>query len=104
LQHCANCHMERGQGLAKLMPPLARADYLQALSLEDLSCIIRYGQKGPIVVNGTEYDRYMPGNDQMTMVELHALVNYVRTEWGGASAKISYDQLTQALGGCEEVD
>ncbi|MEL7343076.1 MAG: cytochrome c [Bacteroidota bacterium] len=101
LQHCANCHMEQGQGLAKLMPPLAKADYLQNLSVEDLSCIIRYGQKGPIVVNGVEYDRYMPGNDQMTAVELHALVNYVRMEWGGAEEKISFDQLNEALGACE---
>ncbi|MEM6346731.1 MAG: cytochrome c [Bacteroidota bacterium] len=101
LQHCSNCHMERGQGLRGLVPPLAKADYLQNLSLSELTCIIRYGQTDTIRVNGRVYERPMPGNELLTAVELSALVNFVRMEWGGATQKESHQSIIDTLEKCE---
>ena len=53
---CANCHMETGEGLRGLIPPLAKSDYLAA-HRADLACLIRNGQRGKIVVNGVEYNQ-----------------------------------------------
>ncbi|MFK7925031.1 MAG: cytochrome c [Bacteroidia bacterium] len=103
LQQCANCHMEQGQGLARLIPPLANADYLKSLSVEELSCIIRYGQKDTIAVNGVTYDRPMPANDLMTEVELTALVNYLRLEWGDATEKLGHSIVINALANCDSL-
>ncbi len=102
LQHCSNCHMERGQGLRGLVPPLANADYLQGLSLGELSCIIRYGQNDTITVNGREYDRPMPENELITEVELSALVNFIRMEWGGAKQKESHQEIIATLKDCQK--
>lgn len=102
LQHCSNCHMEQGQGLARIVPPLANADYLQSLSLSELGCIIRYGQSDTIVVNGKTYDRPMPANELLTEVELSALVNYIRLEWGSALNKELHETIIESLKECEE--
>lgn len=101
LQQCANCHMERGQGLARLIPPLANADYLKSLSVSELTCLIRFGQNDTITVNGVIYDRPMPANELITEVELTALVNYLRLEWGNATLKLSHPAVMSALESCE---
>lgn len=93
--------MDQGQGLARLIPPLADADYLEALTVEQLACIIRYGQSDTILVNGIVFDRPMPANELITEVELSALVNYLRLEWGGASQKVSHQAVITALENCE---
>ena len=93
--------MEQGQGLARLIPPLANTDYLESLDVLELICLIRYGQNDTITVNGVIYDRPMPANELITEVELTALVNYLRLEWGGANEKLAHPVVMDALRNCE---
>ena len=67
--------MDEGNGLGQLIPPLANSDYL----LEDLARavrIIKFGQKGPIEVNGKSYNQPMPANPQLTNQEIQMLLAY----------------------------
>ena len=86
-QHCASCHGEQGQGLGQLIPPLAGADYLAAHAGE-LPCLIRYGLRGPIVVNGVGYNNWMLGvqdtvaHKKLSPAQLTNLLNYVESHWG----------------------
>jgi mono/diheme cytochrome c family protein len=80
LQHCENCHMENGEGLGELYPPLNRSDYL-VHNREDLPCIIRNGLKGEIIVNSLTYDLEMPGISHLSDTEINNLLNYIFSAW-----------------------
>jgi len=99
LAHCANCHMEDGTGLAKLIPPLANADYLK-LNQERIPCIIRNGQEGLITVNGVDYDQIMPG-EKYTEIQINNMINYINTAWGNDIPTVTITQTKDRLGKCE---
>lgn len=83
-RYCQNCHMQDGNGLGQLIPPLAKADYL----LNDpgrAARIIKYGQKGPIEVNGRTYNQPMPANPNLTNQEIQMLLTYIGNAWGNQS-------------------
>ncbi len=101
VQHCAHCHMEDGQGLKKLIPPLAGADYLASMRMEDLACMIRYGVRDSMQVNGIWFDQAMPGNLLLTEVEITSLVNFLRENWvEPPQVPIDFSQVQQALADC----
>ncbi len=97
--HCANCHMEQGQGLAKLIPPLANADYLITYR-EQIPCIIRNGMQGEIVVNGTTYNHPMPGNDILTETEIYHIIDYINHSWENDIEEIPGDSIDDYLKKC----
>jgi len=85
--HCASCHGEQGQGIGQLVPPLAAADYL-ARHADKLPCIIRHGLRGPIVVNGKDYNLQMLAVQDTTThrdlspAQVTNLLNFVESSWG----------------------
>tara|TARA_Y100000588_G_C14228344_1_gene914137 strand:- start:1460 stop:1897 length:438 start_codon:yes stop_codon:yes gene_type:complete len=95
-QYCNNCHMDNGEGLGRLIPPLAKSDYL----MEDLgraAKIMKYGQKGPIAVNGTEYNQPMPANPQLTPLEILQILAYVSNTWGNEADIMTLPEVQDAL-------
>ncbi|MFY0593494.1 c-type cytochrome [Roseivirga sp.] len=95
-RYCINCHMEDGQGLGKLIPPLKDADYLLNNILAT-SRIIKYGMKGPILVNGQEYNQPMPGNPSLTPFEILELQVYISNAWGNESKVLSLKEVEDYL-------
>lgn len=87
VQHCSGCHGEQGEGLGQLIPPLAGSDYL-ARHPSQLACIVRYGLKGPIVVNGVGYNQLMLGVQDTTThrdlspAQVTNLLNFIEGHWG----------------------
>lgn len=80
-KHCANCHMEEGEGLRNLIPPLAGSDYLR----DNPGAVVhsmRYGMEGPIIVNGTTYSEPMPGNPELSEFQIVNIMNYINQAWG----------------------
>jgi mono/diheme cytochrome c family protein len=98
--HCSSCHMEQGQGLAQLIPPISQSDWI-AKNNEKLACVIRYGQQGEVLVNGTAYNQPMPANLKLTDVEIHNLINYIVRNFGNKSPKRSLEQVQQDLNNCK---
>ncbi|GAB4031114.1 c-type cytochrome [Spirosoma jeollabukense] len=96
--NCANCHQNKGEGLAALYPPLAGSDYLA--NKNSVICLIRYGQKGAIVVNGKPYNRPMPAQPQLSDLEVAELVTYIYNEWGGEKKLIGVKEVTPILDTC----
>ncbi len=90
-QHCANCHMEEGEGLRKLIPPLAGADYLRDNPREVVRGI-RYGMNQPIEVNGVAFHEPMPGNDELSEFQIVNIVNYINQAWGNDYGRITVAQ------------
>lgn len=101
--HCASCHGEQGEGLRRLMPPLAGSDYL-ARHRDELPCLIRKGQQGRIVVNGVTYDQVMPAHDDLTDSQITNILNFVHTAWGNQGAKHTISEVSQLLEACDGSD
>ncbi len=98
--HCANCHMDGGEGLGALIPPLKGSDYLSA-NRERLSCMIRYGLKDTIVVNGKIYAEQMLGNDKLNDIQIANVVNFVLQSWGNDQPPMTFEEVTTALKDCK---
>jgi mono/diheme cytochrome c family protein len=77
---CLSCHMEKGEGLEAVYPPLAKADYLMADKKRSILQVL-YGVSGEIKVNGVVYNGEMPGFD-LSNEEVSDVLNYIRNSWG----------------------
>ena len=99
--HCAGCHGEQGQGLGRLIPPLAGADYLEKHRYE-LPCLLRHGMNYPIVVNGVAYQQVMPG-DSLTPAKITNLLNYVENSWGNQHTRRTITETGELLRACPKV-
>ena len=91
---CIQCHMAVGEGVPGVFPPLAQADYL--LSNREASIqAVKYGQQGPIVVNGVSYNSVMPppylDNDEIADV-----LNYILNSWGNTGEYVSPEEVALA--------
>ncbi len=103
---CAGCHGDAGQGLGRLIPPLAGADYL-ALHRAELPCLLRRGVHGPMTVNGVLYNQVMPAarvNDkQLSPARLTNLLNYIENNWGNHAAPRTIQEVERQLTACPTV-
>ncbi|MBD2755397.1 c-type cytochrome [Spirosoma validum] len=98
--NCANCHQNKGEGLAALYPPIAKSDFLADKNA--VICLIRYGQQGPIVVNGKPYNRPMPPQPQLSDLEVAELVTYIYNEWSNETKVTGVKQITPILEKCKK--
>ncbi|MGW8122750.1 c-type cytochrome [Roseivirga echinicomitans] len=93
---CQSCHMENGEGFKKLIPPLAKADYLE-IYREDLPRTIKYGLSGPITVNGVLYNQPMPANPKLTDVEVAQILTYIGNTWGNAMGSFTTEEVINSI-------
>lgn len=98
--YCANCHMSDGSGLESLIPPLAGADFLSR-QRGQLPCIIRYGMKGEITVNGKTYNQEMTGIPELTDFEIANIINYIARSWNNQETYLTIREVQSALEKCE---
>ncbi|MBO0949097.1 c-type cytochrome [Fibrella forsythiae] len=98
-RNCANCHQADGAGLAGLYPPLANSDYL-AKNKQAVICSIRYGQQGPIVVNGKTYNRIMPPQLQLSALEVAEITTYIYSQWGNDKRLVTGKEAERLLEKC----
>lgn len=96
LNYCSNCHQEDGSGLKRLIPPLRESDYLLA-DVSRTVRIIHHGIKGEMTVNGVEYNQPMPGNPQLTPLEIAQISTYIYNVWGHQKGIISSKQVNEVL-------
>ncbi|MCB9356168.1 MAG: cytochrome c [Saprospiraceae bacterium] len=96
---CANCHMDQGEGLRGLIPPLRNADYLH-LHREKLPCVLKYGLTDTISVNGQTYTEQMPGVPTLTEIQITNILNYINNSWGNQNAPYSLEDTRRMLEKC----
>ena len=83
---CITCHMEQGEGLEGVYPPVAKSDYLMADKKRSIEQVL-YGLTGEIKVNGIAYDGVMTGYD-LTDQEVSDVLNYIRNSFGNKGAAV----------------
>ena len=80
---CVTCHLPDGTGVEGVYPPLAQSDYLMSKRVASIRGV-KFGQRGPIVVNGVTYDNTMMPmglEDQ----EIADVMNYIRNSLGNTT-------------------
>lgn len=92
--YCMSCHMEQGEGLEGVYPPLAKSDYLMADKKRSIQQVL-YGVSGPIKVNGKTYDTEMLGID-LSDQETSDVLNYIRNSFGNKGAAIPPAEIKSA--------
>ena len=98
--YCQNCHMENGEGLKGLIPPLAKADYL-IKHRSELPCFFRKGLQGNIEVNGVTYgQQQMPANDKFSDFEITNIFNFIDHSWGNNNKLWTVDEVREGLKQC----
>jgi len=101
--YCANCHQPDGQGLARLYPPLRNSDYLKA-NKSKVICGIKFGQKGPITVNGIGFNQIMPPVPNITDLEIAEIATYIYTEFADTTQIITMNEVRAMLDQCAAND
>lgn len=101
--HCSSCHGEQGQGLRRLIPPVAASDYV-AQNRAGLPCLIRRGMKGDMVVNGIHYNQVMAGHEDLTDSQITNLLNFVQRSWGNQNEPYTVREVSELLAPCHGSD
>ena len=78
--HCQNCHMENGEGMEGVNPPLAKTTYLKDTK-KNIGIILN-GQSGEVVVNGKKYNAIMNPLNYLDDQQIADVLNYIRNSWG----------------------
>ncbi len=82
---CVQCHLNSGEGVSGVFPPLKSSDYLLS-NIEKSIAGIKYGLKGKIIVNGEIYNSVML-NQGLENEEIADVMNYILNEWGNSFKK-----------------
>ena len=89
---CITCHMEQGEGIENVYPPLAKSDYLMADKKRSIQQVL-YGLTGEIKVKGTTYDGVMTGFDMLSDQEVSDVLNYIRNSFGNKGAAVTAEEV-----------
>jgi mono/diheme cytochrome c family protein len=92
---CKVCHMENGQGMPGVYPPLAKSDFLAQDTKRAIDIVVN-GINGEITVNGKIYNLDMPAQKQLTDQQVTDVLNFVRNSWGNKSKEIKVTQVVAA--------
>jgi mono/diheme cytochrome c family protein len=92
--HCQNCHGNKGEGLAGLIPPLTDTIALKNYKSK-LPCIIQNGLKGKIKIAGKDFDGAMPAAD-LSPIEIAQVATYITNSFGNKLGVITGDDVDAA--------
>lgn len=87
IAQCQTCHMEKGEGIEGVYPPLAKSDYLMADKKRAIKQVLE-GASGQMTVNGVSYYGFMNGF-QLSDNEVSDVLNYIRNSWGNKGEPIT---------------
>jgi mono/diheme cytochrome c family protein len=100
VQHCQNCHGEKGEGLADLIPPLTDTTYLKQ-NRNKLACYIKNGMEGKIVVDGRTFEDKMPAHEEFTDIDLAQLIVFITNAYGNKQGMYSTADAARDLQNCK---
>ncbi|MGB5980596.1 MAG: cytochrome c [Nonlabens sp.] len=87
---CVTCHMGNGKGVPGAFPPLNPSNWLENKREESIHAV-KYGLKGPIEVNGQDYNNVMMplGLDDQEVADV---MNYTVQTWNSGE-EITIDEV-----------
>ena len=94
IAQCMSCHMEGGEGIEDVYPPLAKSDYLMEDKTRSINTVI-HGLSGEIVVNGKTYNMEMTAFE-LSDQEASDVLNYIRNSWGNKGEPVTPEEVSTA--------
>lgn len=89
---CMSCHMEQGEGIENVYPPVAKSDYLMADKKRSIDQVL-HGVTGQIKVKGVTYDGVMTGFEMLSDQEVSDVLNYIRNSFGNKGAAVTPEEV-----------
>ena len=86
---CAGCHMERGQGLAHVFPPLKGSSAIQAARPDTMIRVVLGGAQIPATQSKPTGLQMPAFNEKLTDAQIAAVVTYIRNAWGNSASVAS---------------
>lgn len=98
-QHCANCHHADGGGLGLVYPPLDTSDFMDQ-HFEETICLMKYGRRGEIMVNGNGFIQGMPPIPTLTHIEIAEIATYIYNSWSHKRGMVDVTDADRILAKC----
>ena len=92
MQFCLACHMENGEGVPGLYPPLTQTDYILG-DKKKLIDIVLQGKEGLVAVKGIQYNNVMAKLDYLQDQQIADVLTYVRTNFGNNAESVSAEEV-----------
>jgi len=89
---CIACHMEQGEGIESVYPPLAKSDYMMADKKRSIEQTLN-GLTGEIKVKGVTYDGVMAGFETLSDQDISDVLNYVRNSFGNKGPVVTPEEV-----------
>lgn len=98
MQFCLACHMENGEGVPGLYPPLTQTAAVLG-DKSDLISIVLNGMEGPIEVNGENYNNIMAKLDYLQDQQVADVLSFVRTNFGNNASEVTVSEVQAVRSG-----
>ena len=99
ISYCQNCHGVKGEGLAKLAPPLTDTLFLKQ-NKKKLACWIKNGVSEPMVVAGVQYEAKMPDHN-FANIDIAQIIVYVTNTFGNKQGNYTQNEVAADLSDCK---
>ncbi|MDB5020230.1 MAG: copper oxidase [Pedobacter sp.] len=100
VKRCQNCHGQKAEGLANLIPPLTDARYLKK-NKNKLACIIKNGLNEKIIVNNREFSEKMPAQSDLNDIDIAQIIVYLTNSNGSKQGMYNTEAVTADLKKCK---
>ncbi len=97
--NCSNCHQKTGVGLGLVYPPLNESDFIDEHA-EEVICIIKFGKKGELIVNGKGFNKTMPALPSLSNLEVAEIVTYISNTWSHKAGLIDIKTVDKIISRC----
>lgn len=99
IAYCQNCHGAKGEGLAKLAPPLTDTAFLK-VNRKKLACWIRNGVSEPMIIAGEQYEGKMPDHN-FANIDIAQIIVYVTNSFGNKQGSYEQKEVAGDLSNCK---
>ena len=95
LQFCLACHMENGEGVPGLYPPIVQTEYILGEKKKLIEAVIN-GIEGLVEVKGQQYNNVMAKMDYLSDEQIAEVLTYVRSNFGNNAEAVTINDVKMA--------
>jgi len=86
--YCLSCHMEDGNGVPRMNPPLSKTKWVLG-DKKKLIAVILNGMDEEIDINGQSYSNTMAPHDYLKDQEIADVLTYIRNSFGNKASAVT---------------
>lgn len=98
--HCASCHGMKGEGIGRLVPPMAHTDWMEQ-NHHLIPCIIKNGLKDSLLIDGIWYQEEMLPHAHLNDIQIANITNYVTKTFTKEQKFYLHQEIEELLNNCK---